>query len=149
MDDAELSAGRWAALTVFATAVLGSWVLSARQSGWIDVGLLGLLPDAILLPLIALVLNKCGFGRRAQIVAALVMVVGFLSFWIFCVAYAVTETRWTAVPASVVGAVILVELTKRYLRNRDQARASARTMSSEIIAPADAHRSKHKRRSAY
>jgi hypothetical protein len=146
--EGELSAGRWSALTVFTAAVLGSWVLSARQSGWIDVGLLGLLPDAILLPLMALVLKKCGFGQRAAMVTALVMVVGFLSFWILCVIYSVTGTWWAALPAALAGSAILFELTKRYLRNREQSQASDLTRRSEADAPVAARRSKHKSRSA-
>lgn len=147
--EGELSAGRWSALTVFTIAVLGSWVLSARHSGWMDFGLLGLLPDAILFPLIALLLNRCGFGHRAAMVTALVMVVGFLSFWMLCVIYAVTETWWAAVPATFVGAAILFELTKRYMRNREQAQASAVVMPSDVNASVGGRRSKRKSRSAY
>ncbi len=111
MEDAELSAGRWSGLAVLTVVVLGSWVLSARHSGWINVWLLGLLPDAILFPLVLLVLNKCGFGARAVMITTLVMVVGFLSFWILCVTYALTAKWWAAATASHVGASLLFALT--------------------------------------
>ena len=147
MEDAELSAGRWSGLTVLTIVVLGSWVLSARHSGWIDVGLLGLLPDAILFPLVLLVLNKCGFGTRAVMITTLIMVVGFLSFWILCVTYALTATWWAAIATSVVGAGLLFELAKRYLRNRAQLRAEEVSARGGANRQIDARRSKQKNRS--
>ena len=146
MEDAELSAGRWSGLTVLTIVVLGSWVLSAGHSGWIDVGLLGLLPDAILFPLVLLVLSKCGFGTRAVMITTLIMVVGFLSFWILCVTYALTATWWAAIATSGVGAGLLFELTKRYLRNRAQLRAEEVSARGGANRQIDARRSKQKNR---